>query len=566
MQQRDQRDQWNRRDLPGAAPSEARIPGARPAEARTPGAPVPGPPTPTRDPRPRAPYPPPWDEVPEEYNIAVDLTDRQNPGALAMLWRSETGASREVTWHWMRARAGRFGTCFRKRGVRRGDRVAFVLPASPDTAAAVLGALRIGAVVVMASPLWGEEALAFRLRDSEPALTLTTPERVAGLRAAAAHRVVALTPDLLDGVPQDCAPAATRADDPAVIYYTSGTSGPPKGVVHAHRWLLGHNEFSLCHELRPGEIFHGAGDWAWSLAKLLGPWRQRAVPFVFHRQGHFDPLVLFQALAAAGVGNVLLNPTVVRRLRSAAPDAGRQLGLRLRRAYSSSEPLPADLADWFAGQFGVPLHDYYGLTESYPMIGVLPGAAVPRGSMGTALPGWDVAVLDHRDRPVPPGTPGQICLRARSNPQYPLGYWRRPEETEAVFGGDWFHTGDTATRDEQGHFTFLGRADDVIISSGYRIGPYDLEAVIDAHPAVAESAVVGDPDPDRGQIVHAHVVLADGHRPSPQLTASIQEHVKAVHSRFAYPRRVDYRDALPRSTTHKIQRSLLRTDPGEDRS
>ncbi|WP_412515719.1 AMP-binding protein [Actinomadura madurae] len=499
-----------------------------------------------------------WDEVPEKYNIALDVSTRHSPEALSMIWRDDAGATRRVTWRWMRARAARFGTFFRDRGVRPGDRVALVLPASPDTAAAVLGALRIGAVVVMAGTLWGEEALAFRLDDSAPALTLTTPERLAAFEASGTGHLIALTPRLLDGVPEECEPEVTRADDPAVIYYTSGTSGPPKGVVHAHRWLPGHNEFTVCHQLRPGELFHGAGDWAWSLAKLLGPWRHGAVPFVFHQPGRFDPVALFEAMAAEGVGNMLFNPTMLRRLRAVLPEAGKQIPLRPRRAYSSSEPLPADLARWFTEQFHVPLYDYYGLTESYPMIGVLPGTTAPSGSMGRALPGWQVAVLDDRDRPVPPGTPGQICLRARTNPQYPLGYWNRPADTRAVFEGEWFRTGDTATQDDRGNFYFLGRSDDVIISSGYRIGPYDLEAVLDTHPAVAESAVVGDPDPDRGQIVHAFIVLADGHRPSPRLTASIQEHVRTVHSRFAYPRRVDYVDALPRSTTHKIQRAALR--------
>lgn len=247
-------------------------------------------------------------------------------------------------------------------------------------------------------------------RRQRAALTLATPDRLAAFEASGTGHLIALTPRLLDGVPEECEPEVTRADDPAVIYYTSGTSGPPKGVVHAHRWLLGHNEFTVCHQLTQGELFHGAGDWAWSLAKLLGPWRHGAVPFVFHQPGRFDPVALFEAMAAEGVGNMLLNPTMLRRLRAVLPEAGKQIPLRPRRAYSSSEPLPADLARWFTEQFHVPLYDYYGLTESYPMIGVLPGTTAPSGSMGRALPGWQVAVLDDRDRPVPPGTPARYAF------------------------------------------------------------------------------------------------------------------------------------------------------------
>lgn len=513
-------------------------------------------------------YLPYWGEIPEKYNIAVDVCDQKDPATPAMIWWTD-GGTEQVLWGEIRDKAARFGNYYRQHGVEAGDRVAFVLAGSPDTAAAILGAMRIGAVVVITSALWGQEALEFRLRDSTPALVLTTGNRAAQVRAWDVGAVVAIDELDLGDISTECAPHATRADDPAAIYYTSGTSGQPKGIVHAHRWLLGHNEFAECHQLRPGDVFHGAGDWAWSLAKLLGPWRHGAVVFTFQQDGPYDPVALFRAMTTADVTNVLLNPTMLRKLRSVTSEVDSALRPSLRRAYCSSEPLPAELAAWFLEQFGVPLRDYYGMTESYPMIGVLPDTEVPEGSIGTALPGWDVALLDSTERPVSAGEPGEICLRANSNPQYPLGYWGRPDATAAAFGGEWFHTGDSATQDDDGYFYFLGRSDDVIISSGYRIGPYDLEGVINSHPAVAESAVVGEPDSERGQVVRAHIVLRTGHNPSPELTADIQSHVKTVHSLFAYPRVVDYVAALPRSTTHKIQRSALRAqyrDTGKSES
>lgn len=480
-----------------------------------------------------------------KYNMATDVLSGKAPGDIAMLWADHTGARRTVTWAELTTMARRFGGLLRERGVEKGDRVALVLPALPETAAAALGALRIGAVLVVMSALWQRDAIAYRVRDSGTSVVVTDKEREPVVRAAFEGTVV-VQPDLLRTAPEADA-VDTDADDPATISYTSGTSGPAKGIVHAHRRLLGHNEFDVCHDLRPGEVFHGAGDWAWSLMKLLGPWRKGAVQFAYNQGPRFDPVALFTAMAAHRVTNVLLNPGVIRRLKQADPDAGATIPLNLRIACCSSEPLPVDLLEWFRDQFGTTPLDYYGCTESYPMVSNRPGMPVKPGSMGKPTPGWDVAVRD-----------GEICLRARSNPQYPLGYWNRPEASEQTFGGDWWHTGDLARVDDDGYWWYLGRADDVIISSGYRIGPYDVENVLDAHPAVSASAVVGVPDGDRGQIVCAFVVPETGVIPDQPLIADLQAHVRERYAPFAYPRRVEFVPSLPISTTNKIQRAVLR--------
>jgi hypothetical protein len=299
----------------------------------------------------------------DQYNMAVDVLTGREPGRVAMLWADHRGARASLTWAELAASTNRFGALLRDRGTGRGDRVALVLPALPETAAAALGALRIGAILVVMSALWQRDAIAYRLRDCTARVVITDQDHESVVRAAVAAAgtgttVVVLAPELLDGLPEDTDPVPTHADDPALISYTSGTTGPAKGIVHAHRRLLGHNEFEVCHDLQPSEVFHGAGDWAWSLMKLFGPWRVGAVQFVYQQGPRFDPVALFTAMAAHDVTNTLLNPGVVRRLRQADPEAGAQIPLRLRIACCSSEPLPADLLTWFQDQFGVTLLDY----------------------------------------------------------------------------------------------------------------------------------------------------------------------------------------------------------------
>ncbi|MBA2637922.1 MAG: AMP-binding protein, partial [Solirubrobacterales bacterium] len=208
--------------------------------------------------------------------------------------------------------------------------------------------------------------------------------------------------------------------------------------------------------------------------------------------------------------------------------------------------------------YGLTVLDYYGLTESYPLVANYPFMEVREGSMGRPMPGWDVQILDEDERPVAQGDRGEICLRARSNPHYPLGYWNAPEDSEEVFGGEWFHTKDAASMDEDGYVWYEGRADDVIISSGYRIGPFEVESACLEHPSVAEAAVVASPDEARGYVVKAFIVLAEGHEPSDELGSEIGRFVREHHSAYAYPRRVEFVDELPKTLTGKIRRIELR--------
>jgi acetyl-CoA synthetase len=225
---------------------------------------------------------------------------------------------------------------------------------------------------------------------------------------------------------------------------------------------------------------------------------------------------------------------------------------------SAGEPLNPEAIRWFREQYGITVLDFYGLTESYPLVANYPFMEVREGSMGKPMPGWDVQILDEDERPVPQGERGEICLRARSNPHYPLGYWNNEEAARETFGGEWFHTKDAARFDEDGYVWYEGRADDVIIAAGYRIGPFEVESVCLEHDAVAEAAAVASPDERRGNVVKAFIVLAAGHEPSDELVQDIQRFVRDRLSAYAYPRKIEFVSDLPKTLTGKIRRIELR--------
>src|SRR5207248_9904156 len=283
----------------------------------------------------------------------------------------------------------------------------------------------------------------------------------------------------------------TSADDPAQLYYSSGTTGMAKGILHAHRYLLAHEEFEWCHDVQEGELFHGMGEWAWAagICPLLGPWRRGAVQAVYQREGGFDPDKQLDFLSRHEVSNVFATPTAIRSMMSIS-DAGSRYPQKFRIVCSAGEPLNPEAIRWFREQYGVTVLDFYGLTESYPLCANFPFMQVREGSMGKPMPGWDVQILDEDERPVKQGERGELCLRARSNPHYPLGYWNNPDASEEAFGGEWFHTKDAAQQDEDGYYWYEGRADDVIIAAGYRIGPFEVESACLEHPAVLEAAAV----------------------------------------------------------------------------
>ena len=498
-------------------------------------------------------------EVPARYNIAADVCDKHPRHKPAMVWESFDGSTRELEWGELQDLANQAAHTLSACGVRQGDRVAVVLPATPEAAAIFFGVWKLGAILLSMSVLYGDDAIEHRLSDSGAKLLVTDAGNAPRFDRPWAPDTLVLEPDTLAAAPTDFVCADTAAEDPAQLYYTSGTTGLAKGIVHAHRYILGHEEFRYCHEVREGERFHGMGEWAWAagIAPLLGPWRLGAVQCVYRREGGFDPHKQLDFLSRHSVTNVFTTPTAMRSMM-AVEDAGRRYPQVFRRVCSAGEPLNPEAIRWFREQYGVTVLDYYGLTESYPLVANYPFLEVREGSMGKPMPGWDVQLLDEDEQPVGQGERGEICLRARSNPHYPLGYWRNDQASLETFGGEWFHTKDAAVRDEDGYIWYVGRADDVIIAAGYRIGPFEVESACLEHAAVREAAVVASPDDLRGNVVKAFIVLVDGHEPSEELANEIKGHVRERLSAYAYPRRVEFVPELPKTLTGKIRRIELR--------
>jgi acetyl-CoA synthetase len=499
-------------------------------------------------------------EVPERYNIAADVCDRHPRDKLAMIHEDFRGRVRRVDWGELQDLSNRFANVLAALGVEKGDRVAMLLPPTPETAAAFFGTWKIGAILLSMSVLYGDEGIRHRLTDSRAKVLVTNQANVDRIERSLIEHILVLDDELLEKGSTSFQTLDTAADDPAQLYYSSGTTGLAKGILHAHRYILGHEEFIYCHDVRDGELFHGMGEWAWAagICPLIGPWRVGAVQAVYQREGGFDPHKQLDFLARHQVTNVFGTPTAIRSMMSIG-DARTRYPQKFRIVCSAGEPLNPEAIRWFREQYGITVLDYYGLTESYPLCANYPFMQVREGSMGRPMPGWEVAILDEDERPVAQGERGEICLKARTNPHYPLGYWNRPPEDSAeVFGGEWFHTKDAARTDDDGYYWYEGRADDVIISAGYRIGPFEVESACLEHPAVAEAAAVAYPDERRGNVVKAFVVLAGGHEPSDALAEEIKTFVRDHHSAYAYPRLVEFVPDLPKTLTGKIRRIELR--------
>ncbi len=503
-------------------------------------------------------------EVPERYNIAADVCDKHPREKLAMIHERYDGAVREVSWGELQDKANQFANVLVAHGVEKGDRVAMLLPPEPETAAAFFGTWKVGAILLSMSTLYGDDGIRHRVTDSQAKVLVTNQANADRIERSLVEHVLILDDALLAQGSSSFETADTSSEDPAQLYYTSGTTGLAKGILHAHRYILAHEEFIYSHDVQDGERFHGMGEWAWAagICPLIGPWRLGAVQVVYQREGGFDAGKQLDFLSRHEVSNVFGTPTAIRSMMSIS-DARTRYPQKFRIVCSAGEPLNPEAIRWFRENYDVTVLDYYGLSESYPLCGNYPFMEVREGSMGRPMPGWEVAILDEDEKPVEQGERGEICLKARTNPHYPIGYWNRPEDSEEVFGGDWFHTKDAASQDEDGYYWYEGRADDVIISAGYRIGPFEVESACLEHPAVAEAAAVAAKDERRGFVVKAFIVLSDGHEPSDELAEEIKHFVRDHLSSYAYPRIVEFTTDLPKTLTGKIRRIELRQRDAE---
>ncbi len=518
--------------------------------------------------------------VPERYNIAGTCCDNwamAAPDRVCVIDAQASGEVRTLTYRELLDRANRLANALTERGVQPGDRVAIMLPQGRDVPIVHMAVYKMRCIAVPLANLFGIDAIAFRLRDSGAAALITDAAGLVKARAIPRHEDD--RPRLLvsaDGADGDAlgldalissgAPgfvtADTLADDPAMMIYTSGTTGNPKGALHGHRVLLGHLPgVQMPHEFLPqqDDRIWTPADWAWAggLLNCLLPALHFGVPIVARKFEKFDPEAALDLMARHEVRNTFVPPTALRILRT-VPRPRERYALGLRTIASGGEALGEETFAWGRETFGLPINEFYGQTECNLVAASAAAIGVSRpGSMGKPVPGHDVRVIRADGSFCEPGEQGQIAVR-RPDPVMFLRYWNNDEATRKKFIGDWMTTGDQGHVDEDGYIHFVGRDDDVITSSGYRIGPGEIEDCLIQHEAVLLAAAVGKPDPLRTEIVKAFLVLKPGREGTDALKADIQAFVRTRLSAHEYPREIEFIAEMPLTTTGKVIRRLLR--------
>jgi acetyl-CoA synthetase len=496
------------------------------------------------------------------------------PGRTAIIDLAEDGTRIVWTFGALKDASDRLAAAMRGAGVTKGDRVAIFLSQCPEVMVAHFAAMKLGAVVLPLFTLFGADALAFRLADSGAMLGVTDDAHLDKLISAAAggplHTIVTTGARVHNGAPRVMAwedalrgaaggfrPEVVGAEDPAVLIYTSGTTGAPKGALHAHRFLLGHlpSVEMVLERPRAGDVGWTPADWAWigGLMDLAMPTLYFGLPLVSQRMRKFDPEAAFRLIRDERISLMFLPPTALKLMRQVAVPAG----LSVRAIGSGGESLGADLLAWGRDELCAPINELYGQTECNLVVSSSAGLGVLKpGTMGRAVPGHDVAVIDAQGAPVPAGDVGEIAVR-RGDPVMFLGYWNLPEKTAEKFVGDWLRTGDLGRTDDEGYLTYVSRDDDVITSAGYRIGPTEIENCLIGDADVVNAAAVGVPDPVRSEIVKAFVVLRDGVSQDGVAERLVQR-VRDRVSPHVAPRVVEFVAALPVTATGKIIRRALR--------
>jgi len=520
-------------------------------------------------------------DVPEHFNFAFDVVDKwaEDRTKLALISLDPAGENAQHHTFWdLKVQSNRFANVLKGLGVGKGTRTFVMLPRIPQWYVAMLGLMKVGAVPMPATTLCTPGDIEYRVNEAEATLAITDLENSDKV-AEAAGNCPSLAHLLLVGderkgwisYDEQMGQASTtlenveptRSDDPLLIYFTSGTVGYPKMVLHTHA------SYGLAHvitakfwqDLKDTDLQWTLSDTGWAKAaygKLFGQWTQGAAVLQHDARGRFDPALTLKIVERYGVTCFCAPPTAYRML--VLEDLAKYDLGSLRHCTGAGEPLNPEVMKVWEDGTGLTIYDGYGQTETVLLVGNFRCLPVRPGSMGKPSPGFTVAIVDEDGEELPYGQEGQIAVKVK--PERPVGllreYWKYPEGMEASFFGDWYLTGDKAYKDEDGYFWFVGRADDVIISAGYRIGPFEVESALIEHPAVAESAVVASPDPVRGDVVKAFVILTPGYVPSDELVVSIQDHVRQSTAPYKYPRVVEFVTELPKTISGKIRRVELR--------
>ena len=490
-----------------------------------------------------------------------------------------TGENAQQHTFWdLKMQSNRFANVLRGMDVGKGDRVFIMLPRIPGWYVAMLGMIKLGVVPVPATTLCTPKDIEYRINQAEAVLVITDLENASKVEAAAAAcsslKYLVLVGDekrgwvsfekkMAESSPYLEDVERTRSDDPLLIYFTSGTVGHPKMVLHTQAsYGIAHVlTAKYWHDLKATDLQWAISDTGWAKAaygKLFGQWTQGAAVLQHDVKGRFDAGLTLGMIGKYGVTSFCAPPTAYRMM--VLEDLTQYDMPGLRHCTSAGEPLnPEVIKKWEDGT-GLIIYEGYGQTETVLLVANYKCLPVRPGSMGKPVPGFQIGIVDDEGRALPPGEEGQIAVKVR--PERPVGlfreYWKDPEGMARSFVGDWYLTGDKGYRDEDGYFWYVGRGDDLIISAGYRIGPFEVESALIEHPAVAESAVVASPDPVRGEIVKAFVILKPGYVSSDELVLSIQNHVRGTTAPYKYPRAIEFVSELPKTISGKIRRVELR--------
>ncbi len=522
-------------------------------------------------------------DVPEDYNFVFDVVDKvaqDDPTRPAMIHIGPDGSRRDFDMAYFSRESARMAGAFARLGISKGDRIMVILYRRVEWWVTFLALMRIGAVPVPSPNLLTPHDIEFRINYAKIKGVIVEDSIVPRIEAArpSCHGLSVMVQvgerelppgwASFDAIGKAEAPefprtaASPRRDDPLLIFFSSGTTGMPKMVVHTHAYPMGHLATGVYwHDLAPGDIHLTLADTGWGKSvwgKFFGQWMAGAVVFVWDFRGKFVPAELLEVLSKHKVTSFCAPPTVYRFL--IREDLSKYDLSGLRHCTTAGELLNDSVFHAWKKATGMPIYEGYGQTETCLQIATFPFMTPKPGSIGRPAPGWEVILLDERGEPCPPGVEGEICLKLGPGKNLGLftGYLDEPEKTATVMHDGVYYTGDKAWMDEDGYFWFLGRIDDLIKSSGYRIGPFEVESALITHPAVVEAAVTGVPDPVRGQAVKATVVLAGGFEPSDDLAKELQNHVKNETAPYKYPRIVEFVPELPKTISGKIKRAEIR--------
>ena len=517
-----------------------------------------------------------WD-IPQNYNIGYDVVDKHTESKkgnkIALYWENQAGEAQQFTFLEMKTLSDKFGNALRQLGFQKNDRFLIRLPNLPEFHISFLGGVKIGAIPIPSSVMFRPSEIEYRIKDSGSKAVITTPEYVRAVEeikdnCPTLQHIITVGDAFLDqlsyaelmkSASKQLTLEKTTKDDMAFFCYTSGTTGNPKGAVHLHRWVPGNDPSVLYWQQgKDDDILAHTGDlnWIFPLGNgFLYPWRWGFSTFIYN--GRFSPERWFQHLEKYRITNLASVPTAYR-LFLTVKNAEKNYDLSaLRHCISAGEPLnPAVIAQW-KQRFNLDIYDGIGMTEIMVYLSNIRGIPVKPGSCGKPQPGHHCTIVDHHGNIQPKGEHGVLAIK-QDDPGLFKEYWNKPERTKESFKNGWFLTGDVLYTDDDDYYWFSGRDDDLIMASGYRISPFEVESALITHPEVLESAVVASPDQIRGVIVKAFIVLHDKSKASPILIKQIQEHTQKVAAPYKYPREIEFVDELPKTQSGKIKRKKLR--------